>query len=302
MWGKIGINCFVLITGYFMCKSNITIRKFLKLFLQFEFYSIVIYFLFVAFDYVSLSWSGCICALIPIRNIGDNFVVGFLFFYLCIPFMNILIRNLDKRQHLLLIGLCLLIYTFFGTMPYFKVTMNYVSWFCVLYFISSYIRFYGLCSNLTHKKWGLAMAGAILISMLSVILILWIDKLYSKNISPYRFVQDSNTLLAVVTAVCSFMYFKDLKIKNNRVINAIASCTFGVLLIHANSDTMRQWLWQDTLKCTTLYHFDDFYIYAILIVFMVFILCAIIDYIRIFFIENYTFKCIDKILNKYNLR
>ena len=23
-WGKIGINCFVMITGYFMCKSNIT--------------------------------------------------------------------------------------------------------------------------------------------------------------------------------------------------------------------------------------------------------------------------------------
>ena len=27
MWGKIGIDCFVLITGYFMCKSNISLRK-----------------------------------------------------------------------------------------------------------------------------------------------------------------------------------------------------------------------------------------------------------------------------------
>lgn len=34
MWGKTGINCFVMITGYFMCKSNITIRKFLKLVLE----------------------------------------------------------------------------------------------------------------------------------------------------------------------------------------------------------------------------------------------------------------------------
>ena len=24
MWGKTGINCFVLITGYYMCKSDIT--------------------------------------------------------------------------------------------------------------------------------------------------------------------------------------------------------------------------------------------------------------------------------------
>lgn len=34
MWGKTGINCFVLITGYFMCKSDISINKFFKLFLE----------------------------------------------------------------------------------------------------------------------------------------------------------------------------------------------------------------------------------------------------------------------------
>ncbi len=27
-WGKIGINCFILITGFFMCKSNISIKNF----------------------------------------------------------------------------------------------------------------------------------------------------------------------------------------------------------------------------------------------------------------------------------
>lgn len=26
-WGKIGINCFVLITGYFMCTSRITVKS-----------------------------------------------------------------------------------------------------------------------------------------------------------------------------------------------------------------------------------------------------------------------------------
>ena len=40
MWGKTGINCFILITGFFMCQSHITLRKFLKLILQIEFYYI----------------------------------------------------------------------------------------------------------------------------------------------------------------------------------------------------------------------------------------------------------------------
>ena len=30
MFGKTGINCFTLLTGYFMVKSNITLKKFLK--------------------------------------------------------------------------------------------------------------------------------------------------------------------------------------------------------------------------------------------------------------------------------
>lgn len=45
-WGKIGINCFVLITGYFMCTSRITLRKFVKLVGEVEFYSVVIYLMF----------------------------------------------------------------------------------------------------------------------------------------------------------------------------------------------------------------------------------------------------------------
>lgn len=37
MFGKTGINCFTLLTGYFMVKSNITLKKFLKLYLEVKF-------------------------------------------------------------------------------------------------------------------------------------------------------------------------------------------------------------------------------------------------------------------------
>ena len=42
MWGKTGINCFVMITGWFMCKSRITLRKYLKLIFEVIFYNVVI--------------------------------------------------------------------------------------------------------------------------------------------------------------------------------------------------------------------------------------------------------------------
>lgn len=46
--GKTGIDCFILITGYFMCQSQASVRKFLKLVLEIEFYRLVIY-LFIPF-------------------------------------------------------------------------------------------------------------------------------------------------------------------------------------------------------------------------------------------------------------
>lgn len=46
-WGKTGINCFLLITGYFMCKSNISLRKFLRLILWVVTYNILITVIFI---------------------------------------------------------------------------------------------------------------------------------------------------------------------------------------------------------------------------------------------------------------
>lgn len=43
-------------------------------------------------------------------------------------------------------------------------------------------------------------------------------------------------------AVFAFLMFKNIQIPYNKGINTVAASTFGVLLIHANSDAMRKWL------------------------------------------------------------
>ena len=117
MWGKTGINCFVLITGFFMCKSDITLRKFLKLFLEIEFYAIVIYLIFSLTGYADFSSVKLIRILWPINNVNGGFVSGFLLYYLFIPFINILVKNMQKHQHLILICLSLFVYTFLAKIP-----------------------------------------------------------------------------------------------------------------------------------------------------------------------------------------
>ena len=117
--------------------------------------------------------------------------------------------------------------------------------------------------------------------------------------NPYKYVSDSNKFLAVATGVALFMTFKTFKMKYNKWINTIAACTFGVLLIHANSDTMRQWLWRDTLQNAEQFYMSYACIYAMITVIAIFVICVAIDYTRIHTLEKWMFIVIDKYLDKY---
>ena len=296
-WGKTGINCFVLITGYFMCKSQITLRKFLKLFIWVITYTVIFLAIFLLFGFKPFGTLSMIYEAIPLKNITNGFTCCFIVFYLCIPFLNILLNNLTKKQHQWLILLLLFIYTIHGSVPkLMSVSMNYVSWFSVLYFISAYLRYYPIKEHNT-KFWGYAT----LISFgLSSVGILALNYMQAKlGIEPkvgysYMLVQDSNAFLALTNGITSFMWFKSMKIRNSKFINTIAASVFGVLLIHANSNTMRQWLWKDTVDC--IGHFDTpyYWLYAIGCVLAIYAICTIIDFIRIKTIETPLLNATEK--------
>jgi hypothetical protein len=202
---------------------------------------------------------------------------------------------MSKREHELLLALSLFIYSFLATLPFENVIMNYVIWFDVLYLISSYIRIYGLFEKFDHMKWGWLTMCSIILSVFSVIAILCFDLPFS----PYTFVSDSNAIFAVIVSVCAFMWFKSYPINYNKWINSIGATTFGVLLIHANSDTMRQWLWKDTLNNVGFYD-GNIYLHSIVSVLGVFIICTIIDQLRLRFIEKPLFKVLDNYMAKRN--
>jgi len=164
MWGKTGINCFVMITGYFMCKSHISLRKFMKLLFEIYFYNLIITGTFLLTGYCSPSFSTVFYALVPIQSFGVNFVACFVVFYLLIPFLNLLIQTMNSKLHLRLILLCLLVYSVIGTIPKITLGVNYVSWFVVLYFIASYIRLYRFPIKISNLKSATKLFSVLLAS------------------------------------------------------------------------------------------------------------------------------------------
>lgn len=292
-WGKIGINCFVMITGYFMCKSRITVRKFIKLIFEVMFYKILIQAIFWISGYAPMTIESLIQTILPVTEIGQNFTGTYLVFFLCIPFLNTLIQNLKERQHIYLVLLSCFVYVFFGTVKILPVTMNYVSWYAVLYLIASYVRLYPKKIFGNKRIWGWMTVTALLMCIASIIACTWLGTVLNRAMA-YFFVTDSNTFLALFTGISAFMFFLNIEMRYSKFINTISASTFGVLLIHANSDSMRQWLWKDVLDNVGFYDSPWLLVHAFGSVVGIFFVCVVIDLLRIRFVERPFFRWWDK--------
>ena len=75
------------------------------------------------------------------------------------------------------------------------------------------------------------------------------------------------------------MFFASVNVRNNRVINIIASATFGVYLISDNY-VIQKFLWIELFKNYQFQHSEAIIIHSIVAVALVYIICTIIDLAR----------------------
>ena len=296
MWGKTAINSFVLITGYFMCTSRLTARRFLKVFLEMVFYAWVMWAILLAADYETMSFTRIAKLFLwPIRNINRGFGTSFIWMYLFIPFMNRLIEACDRRTLYRLVGLQLVMFTLAGTF-FFAPVFHHVFWYMTLYFVGALIRLHPM-KWMNDNRWCVALlCSCVAAAVMSVVGIGWIQHI--RNHAPtlpslYYFVSDSHKLLAFLIGGSSFLVFKNLKIGYSRFVNTVASTTFGILLIHAASDAMRQWLWKDFVDVSG--HFLSLSLGALVafsigVCTSVFAVCSVLDWLRIRLIERPLFN------------
>ena len=293
--GKTGINCFVLITGYFMCTSHITKEKFIKLLSEVYFYKVIIWMLFYFSGYESFTLKGVVEMLFPFFTVADNFTSCFLLFYLLIPFINKLIYVLTEKEHFYLILWSIGVYVVLPSFANANVVFNYITWFIILYIIASYIRLYPKKEFCDQKVTGILLCGSLLLSWGSIIVLATVSRVLGKSVGiAYFFVADSNKIFALSTGICAFLFFKNLKIDYNKLVNAVAASTFGVLLIHANSDTMRRWLWKDVCNNIEVYESGNIIVHAVVCVILVYAVCTVIDILRIKIIEIPLMKKLKK--------
>lgn len=292
--GKMAINIFVLISGYFMCTQAVTWKRVLKLVLLVYFYRFIIFSIFIYFGYESISLRSVFNLLFSIPySIGREFVGSFIAFYLLVPFLNKWLQSLTRKDHLNLMILMVILFSFVYTFLFATDSCRYVLWFIVLYFIASYIRLYP--NRITESR-NIALWCSVFFLLLTWCSIVVVDFLGSKiGFTNFYFLCiDCPKVLALALSLSLFLFFKNIHINQSKLINTFAASTFGVLLIHANSAAMRTWLWQDFLKVPSQYELNFLPLHFFLSIIGIYLICIGIDYLRILFIEKPVFEKLDK--------
>lgn len=287
MWGKVGVNLFVLISGYFLINSKAPIfnlKRILKFWGQVFFYSTSLYLIFGFFGLTNdFGIKVFIKRCLPIMFSSWWFATTYFVLYLIHPFFNKLLNNLDKKTYQNLLILLVVCFSIIPTLTNSIFQGNALLCFITLYAIAGYIRNYGFNKKFSSKHYFLLFFAMSLFTY-----VLTIKKHSITFIS-------SEKLYILLISVSLFMLFTNLKMNYHKWINTIASATFGVYLIH-DYYVVRPILWKNIFNNVQFQDSIMLIPYSIIVVLIVYITCTIIDLIRQKLLE----KPYMNIVNKYH--
>jgi hypothetical protein len=277
--GKIGVNCFVLITGYFMITSDFSLKKCAKIVLEVYFYSIL--FLLVGFAAgVRIPVRDLIKNLLPLTSGQYWFMTTYVVLYICTPVLNTVTRSLSRGQHLRLILVALFLWCVLPSFTTFVPAFSQTLWFFTLYEIAAYIRLYQpkIASRAKLNAAVLAISYALLVA--SVLLLDLLGVKYEKFANQALFFAKANALPTFVCSLSLFLAFMNLKPIHNKLINRCAGSMLGVYLIHENG-FMRQFIWDRIFRNSDFAASNLLFAHALATILIVFLASLALDMLRI---------------------
>lgn len=296
--GKIGVDVFVLISGYFLITAKLPKKnKAIKLWLQIFSYSFLLFWIFTLTGLQPYSTRELIYHCFPIIFGKWWFASSYFILYLVAPYLNKMLNSLDKNSYKKMLLLFGILWCVVPTLTGWTVESNNLLWFIFLYSLAGYIRIYGVNIKASGFMCILLSFCVTIFTFLAVAACNY----YSNRVPFLRdyttWFYDMNSLFILLISALLFIGFSKLNIKANRIINVIASATFGVYLIHDNR-YVRAILWSRIFHTTAYSNRLMLIPYSIFVICAIFVICTIIELVRIYVFEKHYMKMINTQGNK----
>lgn len=246
--GNLGVNIFVLISGYFLYTGGeIRIRRYrgiLPLWHGMFFSSAVVYGILAAARLVPFSPVDMVKSCFPLLLEEWWFATTYVMLLLLHPFLNRMLHSLDQRSHLLLLLVFFVTWTCVPTLTGQELKCSDLLWFVNVYCWGAYIKKYRETAlKMKASHCFLAAAALYLMFCLSVLAIDGIGVVLPLARGKALIFAERKKLLMFPLSLCLFLGTIKSKPRHWRAVNAAAKCAFGVYLFTENH-FLRGLLWE----------------------------------------------------------
>ena len=265
--GQVGVDIFVLITGYFLASKvdanyAISMKRASKVWLEVWFYSVVVFFA-GSFYYSHFSIVNMVKGFLPIVFNNYRFATAYIILVLLAPFINKLLEKLSKREYIVL----LIITIFCGeVIPVIgNTTFSLDKGFgdiLAVYLVGGYIRRY----DIVTKKFHLIFA----------------------------------VIATYLMAISIFLIFVEIPSFTNKTINWFASSVFATYLMTENIYADK-FIWTELFNTTSYENPLLISGFGLLIAVFLVIITVFVDKFRVLLfnhlkLERRIYRIIDKIV------
>lgn len=279
LYARIACSVFVLITGYFM--SNMVsyhgvYKKIISLVIEMYFYSIISIIIFLLVSHGKITINLIIQAAFPFLW-GNWFVEYYILLLLCIPFLNSLIENLDKRKFNRLLLLMFICWSIITSLSHKAWQFSNLDFMFVFYLTGAYIKKYNM-SWLSNTKCVCCICLNVfgLYASMAVFDYIGIKSSNYYWIEHAGYFKEFDSIFSVPIAICVFIIFSRIKFYNKK-INYVARTTLGIYLFSDNF-LMQDIIWRKLFPNTDYIHVAV--IHSIIKIIVVFIIGFFIDVLR----------------------
>ncbi len=245
MGGKIGVDVFVLIMGYFSVRSeDYPSSKAIRIWLQLLTYSLGALLISKIFFQWFINPKQILRFVFPIvREEGQWWFASTYFVLLLLsPFINRLLNALPKRAYKIMLILLGIIWVIIPTFTAQQFQRSGLLWFMTVYALGGYIRLHAQKSRVSGPVYILLSVAVTILNLGFAAMCEALGRNSEFWAQKAGYLYGEEKLPIVLISVFLFLGFLKTDIGKNKVINIIASASFGVYLAH-NNDLAKKVIW-----------------------------------------------------------
>lgn len=296
--GQTGVNCFVLITGYFLAPFKA--RRLASVTAQAVFYSLGLTLLAKALGWAQPTQAQMVDSVLIFSRTPYWFVAMYGALTALLPALQPMAKSLSRRQHgwILLVGGAALSLLPTITLPRpSSPFFHNLTWFCYLYLLGAYFRKYPLT---LARRPGIPAAVFLTSAAFMALSSLWGEgrpELFSNVASRYNFFADKNALPQLICSCALFLTFAGRSIPPYGGLTTLSGAAFGVYLIH-DHPLLRPLLWGRWLGVGIACQKEGFWLLMLWAPAALFLAGAAVDSIRKYALEKPLFTWLGPRLDR----